>query len=117
MRAFSTRLVARVVVMVFIVIVPALGIVIYDQTSERRRAHEEAVDNASRLARLAASEQSRIFSGVQRLLATLVMFPGLRDGDTTACRELLPNVLHDHPDYINIFVVNGDGSPFCAASD
>ena len=117
MRRFSARLAARFVLIVLIVIVPTVGIIVYDQTTERRRAHAEAVESASRLARLAASEQLRIFNGVQRLLGTLRWFPGLREGDVAACHALLPSVLRDHPNYINIFVVNADGSPFCAASD
>src|SRR4051812_35386006 len=104
MRRFPSGLAARFLLIVLIVIVPAMGIIVYDQTIERRRAHAEAVENATRLARLAASEQSRIFNGVQRLLATLRWFPALRDGDVAGCHALLPNVLHDHPNYINIFV-------------
>src|SRR5882757_810909 len=101
----STRLATRVLMIVIMVIVPSIGIIVYDQMNDRQRAREDAVENASRLAHLAASDQSRLFGGVQRLLATLVMFPGLRDADATACRALLPNVLRDHPNYINIFVV------------
>ena len=112
----STRLATRVLMIVVMVIVPSIGIIVYDQMNDRQRAREDAVENASRLAHLAASDQSRLFGGVQRLLATLIMFPGLRDANPAACRALLPNVLRDHPNYINIFVVNADGSPFCAAT-
>ena len=117
MGRFSTRLTARVVLIVFMVIVPALGVIVYDQMSERRRAREDAVENASRLAHLAVTEQSRIFGGVQRLLTTLAMFPGLREKNAAACRALLPGVLRDHPNYINIFIVQPDGSQFCAATN
>src|SRR3982751_3902632 len=100
MRRFSTGLTARVALIVLIVIVPTAPIIVYDQTVERRSAHADAVENASRLARLAASEQSRIFNDVERLLGTLRWFPGVRDANSAACRELLPNVLLDHPNYI-----------------
>jgi signal transduction histidine kinase/ActR/RegA family two-component response regulator len=102
---------------VLIVVVPAIGIISYDQTAERRRAHDEAVENLSRLAHLAANEQSGIFSGVQGLLSTIAMFPGVRDGDSVACRALLPNVLRDHPSYFNLFVTNVDGSSVCLGSN
>src|SRR3954470_13372912 len=101
MRRLSSRLAARVALIVLIVVVPSAAIITYDQAVERRRAHDEAVDNTSRLARIAASEQSRIFSGVQRLLETLALFPALADDDASACRSLLPGVLREHPNYIN----------------
>jgi hypothetical protein len=94
--SLPTRLAARLIVIVLIVVVPAMGVIFLDQTAERRRAHDEAVENVSRLAHLAASEQSEIFLGVQRLLSTLAMFPGVRDGDAVACQALLPNILRDH---------------------
>ena len=117
MRAFSKRLVARVVLIVFMVIVPALAIIVYDQFNERHRSREEAIENTSRLARLAASEQSRVLEGVQRLLSTLALFPSLRDGDAAGCRTVLPDVLRSHPSYINIFVTNSEGSMLCMAAD
>ena len=117
MRAFSKRLVARVVLIVFMVIVPALAIIVYDQFNERHRSREEAIENTSRLARLAASEQSRVLEGVQRLLSTLALFPSLRDGDAAGCRTVLPDVLRSHPSYINIFVANSEGSMLCMAAD
>src|ERR1051325_4584070 len=114
---FSSRLTARVMLIVSIVVVPAIGIIVYDQAAERRRVHAEAVENLSRLAHLAAGEQSTAFTGVQRLLSTIAMFPGVRDGDAKACRALLPNVLRDHPAYINVVVANADGSLVCLATN
>jgi PAS domain S-box-containing protein len=116
MRGFSARLAARVVLIVAIVIVPAMSVMVYDQVHERRRAREDAVENVTRLANLAASEESRILTGVEHLLTTLVMFPGLRDGDQSACRALLPNVLRNHRAYINIFAVYADGSQLCSGA-
>ena len=112
----STRLTMRMVLMALITIVPALGIIVYDQASERRRARDQAVENAVTLARLAANQQATVFGGVQQLLATLVMFPGLTDADPAACQMLLRHVLHDHPAYINLWVVDANGDPFCAAT-
>ena len=117
MRRLSAGLLGRVALIVLTVVVPSAAIIAYDQRTERHRAHDEAIENTARLARLAVSEQSRIFSGVQRLLETIALFPGIRDGQAAGCAELLPKVLREHPNYINIFVVKADGSPFCTASE
>jgi len=114
MGRLSARLATRLAAMSLIVIVPALVILLWDQSSDRRREHAQAMDNALRLAQLAADEQARVFGEAQRLLATLTLFPGLRESDPIACRALMPMVLRAHPDYINILAVRADGSPVCA---
>src|SRR4051812_20803222 len=116
MRSLRAGLLGRVALIVLTVVVPSVAIIAYAQSTERRHAHDEAVENTARLAQLAISEQSRIFGGVQRLLETIALFPGIRDGQATACADLLPKVLREHPNYINIFVVTAEGSPFCTAS-
>ncbi len=116
MQRFSRQIAARALVLVMIVVIPALAVIAYDQAADRRHAREQAVDDTSRLAHLAASEQSRIFGGVQRLLTTLALFPGLRDGDAAMCSAVLPTVLADHPSYINLFLVESDGAVVCLGS-
>ena len=117
MGRLSTCLAVRVVLIVFIVIIPALGIIVYDQTNDRQRAREDAVENASRLAHLAASEEATSLSGVARLIATLSLFPGLRGNDPAACQTFLRRIVLDRPAYINMFVVRADGAQFCAATN
>ena len=117
MRGFSRRLSTRIVLIVLLVLLPAIAIFVYDQTNDRRRAREDAVENAGRLARLAAREQARIFEGVERLLGTLALFPALKNGDASSCNALLPDLLRGHPHYINIFALNADGSRFCVAAN
>ena len=117
MGGFSQRLSTRFVAIVFVVLLPALAIIVYDQTNGRRQARKDAIENAGRLARLAASGQARIFEGVQRMLGTLAMFPALKNGDAPACNTLLRDLLRSHPHYVNIFALNADGSPFCVATN
>jgi hypothetical protein len=117
MRTPSAGLAARVFLIVLIVIIPSIAIISYDQTVERRRAHDEAVESTKRLAQLAANEQSRIFAGVERLLETLALFPGLNKGDMSACRAFLPHVMQSHPSYINVFVIDSRRAVLCAGSE
>src|SRR5712671_5741169 len=117
MRGFSARLAARVVLIVLVVIVPALAIIVYDETNERRHAREDALDNVSRLAHLAATEEAGSLSGVQRLLATLSSLPVLRDDDPAACQTFLRSIVHDRPAYINMIVARARGGLVCAAAN
>lgn len=98
-----------------VTIVPALAFIAYDQTVERTRARAEAVDDAISIARVAAARQAAVLDGVQRLLLTLAHVPALRDRDPAACNALLESVLRDHPGYVNIWVAEANGAPFCQA--
>src|SRR5437764_1140133 len=52
----------------------------------------------------------------RQLLLTLAQFAPLRSADPRECNELLPNILRDHPGYVNLLVANAsDRSVFCAA--
>ena len=96
--------------------VPALVVILGTQSLERARARERVVEDVRRVAGLAAGEQAVFLDGVQRLLLTLSRFPSLRSTSPGECQALLPSILHDHPGYINIWVVTADGSPFCEAA-
>jgi two-component system cell cycle sensor histidine kinase/response regulator CckA len=112
---FSARLRTRLVLFALTVVVPAAGIIAWDQVLERRRAHDRAIEDTRRLAQLAAAQQATLLDGVQGLLLALARFPELHGRDSTSCGALLPGVLKDHPVYLNVWVVNADGSQFCDA--
>ena len=104
----------RLMMLALVTIVPALAFIVYDQAVERSRARAQAVDDAIGVARVAAAREAQVLDGVERLLRTLAHVPALRD-NAAACKTLLGDVLRDHPDYINIWVTNADGSRFCEA--
>jgi two-component system cell cycle sensor histidine kinase/response regulator CckA len=111
----TSRLRTRLVLLALVAVVPALAVIAYTQSSERGRLRQQTHDDALRLIRLAANQQAAVFDGVERLLLTVVQFPALRGSDPGPCTDLLVKILRDHPDYVNIGVVNGDGSGFCSA--
>jgi signal transduction histidine kinase/CheY-like chemotaxis protein len=93
---------------------PALVVIIYTQSLERQRARERTVSGIHQVTQLSASREATVFDGVQRLLLTLIKLPEIQSSDPAKCKALLPGVLADHPDYINIWVIKR-GKPFCAA--
>src|SRR6185436_12475350 len=111
----STRLRTRLVMMALVIVVPVLAFLLYNQSIERARSRRDAIEDTLRLAHLVASEEGTLLGGVQRFLLTLAEFPGLRDNSPAGCADLLPHLFRAHPNYINIWVVNADGSLFCEA--
>jgi PAS domain S-box-containing protein len=109
----STRLRTRLVLIALVISVPALGLLVYEQSVERRRSRQHAVEDIARVARLTASEEGELLDGVRRFLLTLAEFPGLKQDSPAACAELLPRLFRENPRYVSIWVVNADSSGFC----
>ncbi len=113
--ASSVRLRTRLVALGLLVTAPALIIILYTQALERDRAREAAVADIRQVTQLAAAQQATWFDGVQRLLMTMAQLPDIRSADPARCRALLPDVLRDHPGYINIWVDKAGDTSFCEA--
>ena len=110
----SVRLRTRLVSLGLLATAPALVVILYTQSLERQRARERTESGIHQVTQLAASRQAAVFDGVQRLLLTLAKLPEIQSADPARCKALLPEVLRDHPDYVNIWVNKRD-KPFCAA--
>jgi PAS domain S-box-containing protein len=97
-------------------IIPALGAILYTQSSERATATARTLEDNLRLTRLAASQQASLFDGAQRMLLTMAQFPALRSGDPRHCSELLANVLREHPNFGRLTVMDGTGTRVCSSA-
>jgi len=86
-RAASLRV--RLLVFLFLTIIPALGLTLYTGSDLRRRAIAEAQENALRLIRTAAANQERTIDRTRQILTTLEEDPRLRGRDVRACNAAL----------------------------
>src|SRR5205823_1528755 len=105
---FPTRLRTRLLLMAAAAVLPALVVIVFEQSVERQRARRDMLEDSLRLTRLAADRQASVFMGAQRLLQTLARVPEVRASDLNGCNRLLPDVLHDHPGYVNLATVAPD---------
>ena len=112
-----SRLRSRLIVLSVIGIIPALGAVLYTQSSERATATARTLEDNLRLTRLAASQQASLFDGAQRMLQTMAQFPALRSGDPRKCSELLASVLHEHPSFVRLTVMDSTGTRVCSSAE
>src|SRR5262245_47876873 len=104
MLSVSSGLRLRLALLGLITIVPALAVILYDQTVERGRARDRAVDETLRLTRFAADQQAGVFFSARRMLLTVTQVPVMRGEDSAACAGVLADVLRDHPTLLNIWV-------------
>jgi two-component system cell cycle sensor histidine kinase/response regulator CckA len=115
MGSLSTRLHRRLVFLATLAVLPAIAVMTYDQTIDRRDARARTLDADLGLTRFAAGQQASIFNGADRLLQTLAQFPGLGN-DVEGCNALLMAMLRGHPGYINLSFINPDGTIVCSSN-
>jgi PAS domain S-box-containing protein len=114
MKPFLFSLRFRLILLVLLAVLPALGLALYTGLEGRRQAAVEAQDNAVRLARLMARDQDRLVEGADQLLNALARLPAIRDRDPAACNALFADLLTQHGRYANFVASDPDGDVFCS---
>src|SRR5262245_39989107 len=105
----------RLVVLVLLAVVPALGLMLYTNLEQRRLATVQAQTDAQRLARLSATQQQQLIEGARQLLIALAQLREVRSGDAAACNTLMASLLKQYPLYANLGVIELDGDVVCSA--
>ena len=78
MRLSFCSLRSRVMLIVLIAVIPAVGIMTYNSLAQRQDAARRAQDETLNLVRLIAQEQSSLITSARQLLLSLSLFPALR---------------------------------------
>jgi len=107
-------LLARLLLIVSIVLVPALGFQAYTENAARHARQQLVEDEAMRLMRLVASEQQRIAEGAEQVLDVIAATPAVQDNRVDLCPRLMTNLLEQLPRYVFAAVVGVDGHTVCA---
>ena len=105
----------RLLLFLFVTIIPALGLTLYTGLDLRRRAIAEAGENALRLVRTASANQERTIDRTRQILTTLIEDPRVRSRDARACSIALATELKQHLGYLNFGFAEPDGTIFCSA--
>lgn len=118
MKGFSLRsLRVRLILIVVIAAVPALGLIFYNTLEQRKSAINEAHEDALRLARIAAHLHEEIIQDTRIILTTLAQVPEVRDKDLKKCNALMADLPKKYPYYANLGMFGSDGYTICNAFD
>ena len=105
----------RLLLLVFLAFVPALGLTLYTGLEQRRQAALDAQDEALRLARLVADQHEDAIESTRLLLVALAQLPVVRDRDPAACSALFADLLTQYPSYTGFTAAKPNGDVFCSA--
>jgi diguanylate cyclase (GGDEF)-like protein len=115
LRTAVTGLRVRLILLALVVLVPALGLLVYVADQERENDHGEEKSRMLHLARLAAAEESKIIQSTHQLLQHLAQTPEAR-GETTraACDAMMARQIKLYSHYFNLGVIGINGVRFCS---
>jgi signal transduction histidine kinase len=103
----------RLLLLVLLAVVPALGLTLYTNVELRRLAAADVKEEALRLARIAASDQEDTIKDTRQLLFALAQLPEAHSTDPTACSALF-ELLNQYPQYALLGVIARDGDLSCS---
>lgn len=112
-RPFLSSLRVRLILLVLIATIPALGLMVYTDQQQRQQAAAAAHEGALRLARVASNEQVQRLDSVRVLLVALTRLPEVRRQDPAACNALFADLGRQYPHYLNLGVIAPNGAVMC----
>lgn len=115
-RKLFASLRARLILLVLLAVIPALGLILYTGAEQRRLAAENTRADALSLARLLAADHARIIDETRQLLLTLTHLSEVRARDSQACNPIFAGLLDEYPQYTNLGAITINGDVFCSAN-
>src|SRR5689334_6624348 len=114
-RIVPSSLRSRLLVLIFVAVLPPILLMAFTALEQRRRAEREAGEEALRLARLIAAHEQQRLEGARLLLEGLVDLPEVRARDAAACRARFANIAASHEALVVIAAADTSGRVFAAS--
>jgi HAMP domain-containing protein len=105
---------ARLMLLVFLAVIPALGWILYTSAEQRQTSTNEVRAEADFVAQITAKDQENNIAETRKLLLTLAHLSEVRNEDSQACSSLFAKLLEQFPQYANLGVLKPDGSVLCS---
>ncbi|SMH57884.1 ATP-binding protein [Azospirillum agricola] len=104
----------RLLLLVFLALIPAAVIEIDNELQLRASREDEARQTVLRLAHLFAAEQERMMAGVRQLLVAIAHTPVVRDGAPRDCQNYLEELRPGLPPYLRLQISGPERVVRCA---
>jgi len=101
--------------LVFLGVLPALGIILYSGLELRRHMLVDAERDLTHLLDSLASSQDNLAVQTRSLFETLSVLPAIRARDSKECNALFASLLRRNPQYANILAADPHGDIFASA--
>ena len=105
----------RLILLVFIAIVPALILILHNAKRDRDVSAERIQEDAQRIVEIAASRQTRFIDSARQLLAVLAELPEVAWGDSAGCNRFVKGLTDRYSVYGNLGRIDAEGNLVCSA--
>ncbi len=113
LRSVFTSLRSQLTALILMAMIPSFGVILYSANQHRELTAQQAQRNALGAARAIAAEQERFFENAHQFLVMLARVPQIRDGNKSACNNLLAGLLE--PLYADLGLADREGNLVCGA--
>ena len=117
-RHLAKQLRFRLLLLVILAVIPALGLMLYAAADDRAAAAEAAQTEALRLARQATRDQARLVEQARQVLIDLSQQPSFRRVGAFNCgtgySDLRAQYLQAFPRYVNLGAIDAEGNVVCS---
>ena len=115
--SWSTRygLRGRLILLVFIGIVPALVLILHNAKRDRDVSAARIQEDAERIVEIAASRQARFIDSARLLLGALADVPAVASGDPVVCNRFMKRLTDRYSLYANLGRIDRKGDLVCSA--
>ncbi len=114
-RLSFTSLRVKLIFLVLLSVIPALGLTLYSGLEQRRHARLDALDNALELAKEASDDQERLIDGTHQLLIALAQMDQVLQCQSSGYSPFLASLLKEYSFYTNLGTTGTDGQVICSA--
>ena len=110
MSFFAGSVRKKLLLLVLVSMLPALGVILYSALRYQEHLTREAKEDAAESAAKFAESYGRIVLGAKQLLGALALVPDVHRGDVAACAALFRRLIEQNTAYVNINLSapNGD---------
>lgn len=114
-RFLSLSLRTHIVLLAFLLAMPAVVLIVQSGLHERNDAIDDGIEEARRLVYNIASEQNNLAAAAQQLVKVLAMLPEVKAHDDVAANAILADVIKLNPQFGNIVITDRAGNVWASA--
>jgi signal transduction histidine kinase len=112
---FLKSLRVRLLLLVFIAVIPAWGVIAYTASEQRKIAVAEIQRNLLRMVEFSTHEEEQVLQGTRQILITLANYIRESYVNPSKCSAFCADLLRQFKRYANIGSVKLNGDVFCSA--
>lgn len=109
---FSTRY--HVLLLLFIAVLPVLGLIFYSDMEDRQEAHKLGRNQAMEVLRSIHLKQDNILESADLVLTALGQLPEIQRYDANNCPALLGAMLNQYSQYVSLSAFKPNGKVICS---